>query len=67
MAPIAKVVVTGDLSQVDLPSRQKSGLQPAINILKDIDDIGIVRLNENDVVRHPLVKKIIKAYNKDNF
>lgn len=64
MGPIAKVVVTGDLSQIDLPARQKSGLEPAINILKNIEDIGIVRLNENDVVRHSLVKKIIKAYNK---
>lgn len=66
MGPIAKVVVTGDLSQVDLPARQKTGLEPAIAILKNIKGIGIVRLNENDVVRHPLVKKIIKAYNKDN-
>lgn len=64
MGPISKVVVTGDLSQIDLPAKQKSGLQQAISILKDISDIGIVRLNENDVVRHSLVKKIIKAYNK---
>lgn len=64
MGPISKVVVTGDLSQIDLPAKQKSGLQQAITILKDITDIGIVRLNENDVVRHSLVKKIIKAYNK---
>ncbi len=64
MGPVAKVVVTGDLSQIDLPARQRSGLQSAITILKNIDGIGIVRLNENDVVRHPLVKKIIKAYNK---
>ena len=64
MGPIAKVVVTGDLSQIDLPARQKSGLEPAINILKNIEGIGIVRLNENDVVRHNLVKKIVKAYNK---
>ena len=64
MGPIAKVVVTGDLSQVDLPAKQKSGLAPAIAILKNIQGIGIVKLNENDVVRHALVKKIIKAYNK---
>ncbi len=64
MGPISKVVVTGDLTQVDLPAKQKSGLQPAITILKNIEEIGIVRLNENDVVRHTLVKKIIKAYNK---
>lgn len=64
MGPLAKVVVTGDLSQIDLPPKQKSGLAPAISLLKSIDGIGIVRLNEQDVVRHPLVKKIIMAYNK---
>ena len=66
MGPISKVVVTGDLSQVDLPARIKSGLAPALNMLKGIKGIGMVRLNENDVVRHKLVKDIIKAYNKGN-
>jgi len=64
MGPISKIVITGDLSQVDLPARVKSGLSPALNMLKDVKGIGIVRLNENDVVRHRLVKDIIKAYNK---
>jgi phosphate starvation-inducible PhoH-like protein len=64
MGPISKVVVTGDLSQIDLPPKAKSGLATAIDILKPVKDIGIVRLNENDVVRHKLVKDIIKAYNK---
>lgn len=64
MGPISKVVVTGDLSQIDLPPRTKSGLVGAINILKTVKGIGVVRLNENDVVRHRLVKDIIKAYNK---
>jgi phosphate starvation-inducible PhoH-like protein len=64
MGPIAKVVVTGDLSQIDLPPKIKSGLEPAINILKGVKGIGIVKLNESDVVRHRLVKDIIKAYNK---
>ncbi|MFT7229682.1 MAG: phosphate starvation-inducible PhoH-like protein [Bacteroidia bacterium] len=64
MGPISKVVITGDLTQVDLPARVKSGLGPALNMLKDVKGIGIVRLNENDVVRHRLVKDIIKAYNK---
>ncbi len=64
MGPISKVVVTGDLSQVDLPARIKSGLEPALNLLKSVKGIGTVRLNENDVVRHRLVKDIIKAYNK---
>jgi len=64
MGPISKVVITGDLSQVDLPHRIKSGLEPALNLLKGVKGIGMVKLNENDVVRHRLVKEIIKAYNK---
>jgi phosphate starvation-inducible PhoH-like protein len=64
MGPIAKVVVTGDLSQIDLPPRVTSGLEPALNILKGVKGIGVVKLNESDVVRHRLVKDIIKAYNK---
>lgn len=64
MGPISKVVVTGDLSQIDLPQRVQSGLEPALNLLKSVNGIGIVRLNENDVVRHRLVKDIIKAYHK---
>ena len=64
MGPISKVVVTGDLTQIDLPPRIASGLEPALNMLKGVKGIGIVKLNENDVVRHRLVKDIIKAYNK---
>ncbi len=64
MGPISKIIVTGDLSQIDLPPKAKSGLAPAINMLKNIKGLGIVKLNENDVVRHALVKDIIKAYNK---
>lgn len=64
MGPISKVVITGDLSQVDLPYRVRSGLEPALKMLKPIKGIGIVKLNESDVVRHRLVKDIIKAYNK---
>ncbi len=62
MGPISKVVVTGDLTQVDLPARIESGLAPALNLLKNVKGIGIVKLNENDVVRHRLVKEIIRAY-----
>ena len=58
----SKVIVTGDLSQKDLPSTTVSGLDVAIKVLKDIDDISIVRLTNEDVVRHPLVQKIVKAY-----
>ena len=58
----AKAIITGDLTQVDLPKNQKSGLAKASRILKNIDGIGYIELDEEDVVRHRLVKAIIKAY-----
>ena len=58
----SKMVITGDLTQVDLPKGQTSGLKHAVKILKDINDIGIIKLTEKDVVRHPLVQQIVKAY-----
>ncbi|SFG26220.1 phosphate starvation-inducible protein PhoH [Lachnospiraceae bacterium C7] len=58
----SKVVVTGDASQKDLAPGAKSGLDVALRVLKNIDDIAICRLTANDVVRHPLVQKIVKAY-----
>ncbi len=61
----AKAIITGDPTQVDLPRNQRSGLAKAIRILKNIDGIAHVPLNEEDVVRHRLVKAIIKAYEKD--
>ncbi|OWY21552.1 PhoH family protein [Sphingobacteriales bacterium UPWRP_1] len=64
LGPSAKCIITGDLTQIDLPKNQKSGLDKAIRILTDIKGIGIVTLNEEDVIRHRLVKKIIKAYEK---
>ena len=60
----SKVVVTGDLSQTDLPEGKKSGLAEAVKILKDIEGIAIHQFNEKDVVRHKLVQKIIVAYEK---
>ena len=60
----AKAIITGDLSQVDLPKNQRSGLDKAIRILRNIDGIGHVELDEEDVVRHRLVKAIIRAYDK---
>ena len=57
-----KAVVTGDLSQTDLPTGKKSGLGIAARILDNIDGIGIYEFSERDVVRHHLVKKIISAY-----
>ncbi|MBK7109002.1 MAG: PhoH family protein [Bacteroidetes bacterium] len=62
LGPSAKCIITGDLTQIDLPRNQSSGLFTSLRILKEIDGIGTVFLNENDVVRHRLVKQIIKAY-----
>ena len=61
----AKAIITGDVTQVDLPRNQKSGLSTAVRILKNVDGIGHIELDEEDVVRHRLVKAIIKAYNKE--
>lgn len=58
----SKIVVTGDLTQKDLPKGQVSGLETAVRILGGIEDIEIIRLTNQDVVRHPLVQKIVKAY-----
>ncbi len=62
----AKFIITGDPSQVDLPLRQKSGLREAMRILKEVQEIGFVHLTEEDVVRHPVVRKIINAYNAED-
>lgn len=64
MGPSAKMIVTGDTSQIDLPRNQPSGLIQATKILKNIDGIGFVHLDASDVVRHRLVKDIIHAYEK---
>jgi len=58
----AKMVVTGDVTQVDLPRHQKSGLLHALQVLEHVDDVGICRLSSKDVVRHQLVEKIVNAY-----
>ena len=60
----SKIVVTGDITQIDLPDGKKSGLVEVIKILKNLDDIRTVRFSEKDVVRHKLVQDIIKAYEK---
>lgn len=62
MGPTAKVIVTGDVTQIDLPKRQMSGLFNALRILNDIDGIDVIYLTGEDVVRHKLVKQILKAY-----
>jgi len=60
----SKMVITGDITQIDLPDSRKSGLIDAMHILKGIDDISITRFTEKDVVRHKLVQDIIRAYEK---
>ncbi len=61
----AKAIITGDPTQIDLPKNMRSGMHKALRILKNIDGIGYVELDEEDVVRHRLVKSIIKAYDKE--
>lgn len=61
----AKAIITGDLSQIDLPKNQRSGLDKAVRILRNIEGIAHIELNEEDVVRHRLVKAIIRAYDKE--
>ena len=65
MGKTAKFIVTGDITQVDLPKKNQSGLIQATKILKNIPSIEIIFLDDKDIVRHPLVGKIIKAYNKE--
>lgn len=65
MGRSAKFVVTGDMTQVDLPHRQKSGLKHSLDLLKDIPGIGVVYLDQKDVIRHKLVMKIIQAYKQE--
>ena len=62
----SRMVITGDITQIDLPDTKKSGLVEAVKVLRGIDDIEIHRFTEKDVVRHRLVQDIIKAYEKYN-
>ncbi len=66
MGKLAKFVITGDISQIDLPRRQRSGLKQALNLLEGVDGIEQIYLNENDVIRHRLVKKVISAYSQND-
>lgn len=66
MGNYSKFIITGDPTQIDLPFNQPSGLMPSVNLLKDIEGIAMVWLNGDDIVRNPLVTKIVSAYdNKD--
>ena len=60
-----KMIITGDLTQIDLPSSVRSGLSHAMHILRDVKGIGIVELNKKDIVRHKLVTRIVEAYEKE--
>ena len=60
----SKMVITGDLSQVDLPPDKKSGLRHAMQVLRDVEGIAIKKMTQKDVVRHPLVQMIVEAYEK---
>ena len=60
----SKMVITGDITQIDIPNPSQSGLTDAIKILKDIDNIAFCNFDAADVVRHQLVKKIVSAYEK---
>ena len=66
LGPNSKAIVTGDITQIDLPGKEHSGLVQIQNVLKDIQDIEFVYFNKNDVVRHRLVKNIIDAYERYN-
>lgn len=65
MGPESKMIVTGDISQIDLPVNQRSGLKEAARILRNVKGIGFLELTEKDVVRHKLVRDIIEAYDKE--
>jgi phosphate starvation-inducible PhoH-like protein len=62
----SRAVVTGDVTQIDLPNRQESGLKNAMRILEDVDDIAFTFFSPKDVVRHPLVQRIVEAYESDD-
>jgi phosphate starvation-inducible PhoH-like protein len=65
MGMSSKIIVTGDVTQIDLPRQMRSGLVDAVHRLRNLERIGIVHLDENDIVRHPLVQKIVRAYEEE--
>jgi phosphate starvation-inducible PhoH-like protein len=64
MGKNAKFIVTGDITQIDLPERQHSGLLKALDLLKDIKGISIIEFDKGDIIRHRLVRHIVNAYEK---
>ena len=61
----SKIVITGDITQIDLPPDKVSGLREAMRVLRGVEDIAICRLTDSDVVRHVIVQRIIRAYEED--
>ena len=59
-----KIIVTGDLTQIDLPRNTRSGLEEALRILSDVEGISVVRFDSTDIVRHKLVTRIVNAFEK---
>ncbi|MDQ3101456.1 MAG: PhoH family protein, partial [Bacteroidota bacterium] len=62
MGRSAKFVITGDVTQVDLPDRQPSGLMPTVNMLRNVEGIHVIELDERDVIRHELVTRVLVAF-----
>lgn len=61
----SKFIITGDATQVDLPNKQSSGLMPVVNLLKNIKGLSVITLNDKDIIRNPLVTKIVNAFDKE--
>ncbi len=66
LGPRSKVVITGDVTQIDLPAHERSGLVEAISVLRGVPGIAVVELTQDDVIRHPLVRNIIQAYERSS-
>lgn len=64
MGANSKLIITGDIDQIDLPKTVMSGLMHAINIMEDIDNLAIIKMESIDIVRNPMVQKILERYNK---
>jgi phosphate starvation-inducible PhoH-like protein len=62
----SKAVVTGDITQIDLPRQQRSGLRHVVDVLRGVDGVAFSFFNSRDVVRHPLVQRIVEAYERDD-
>ena len=62
----AKMIITGDVTQIDLPTSQQSGLKHALRVLKDVKGIGHIEFDKADIVRHKLVQRIVEAYEKED-